>query len=178
MSLGRAATLSAAFNRRKSSPELSNTVHATQGSIPASKVGQFFRLDVETDAHVFRQGRSQISFAPFRLIVPEKPNPTSRLKDMKRLTGEMRRVLTLDMLAIDATILTGIGAGVVENASGTINPLTGFIDVDATSSNTGTITGYDLFTNGKEFNFFGLLVKSLGLENMSFRKECRRRRNH
>ena len=30
--------------------------------------------------------------------------------------------------------------------------LTGFIDVDATSGNTGTIIDYDLFTNGREFN--------------------------
>jgi uncharacterized protein affecting Mg2+/Co2+ transport len=46
-----------------------------------------------------------------------------------------------------------------ENASGTITPLTGFIDVDATSSNTGMITDYDLFTNGKEFNFSGLTLQ-------------------
>jgi hypothetical protein len=49
-----------------------------------------------------------------------------------------------------------------ENANGAINPLTGFIDVDATSSNTGTITNYDLFTNGKEFNFSGLTSQIAG----------------
>lgn len=43
-----------------------------------------------------------------------------------------------------------------ENASGTITPLTGFIDVDATGSNAGMITDYDLFANGGEFNFSGL----------------------
>jgi len=47
-----------------------------------------------------------------------------------------------------------------ENANGTITPLTGFIDVDATSSNTGIITDYDLFTNGKEFNFSGLTLQA------------------
>jgi hypothetical protein len=47
-----------------------------------------------------------------------------------------------------------------ENANGTITPLTGFIDVDATSSNTGIITDYDLFTNGKEFNFSGLTIQA------------------
>jgi hypothetical protein len=46
-----------------------------------------------------------------------------------------------------------------ENASGTITPLTGFIDVDATSSNTGMITDYDLFTVGTEFKFLGLTLQ-------------------
>jgi hypothetical protein len=49
-----------------------------------------------------------------------------------------------------------------ENARGTITPLTGFIGVDATSSNTGMITYYDLFTNGKEFNFSGLTDQTAG----------------
>jgi hypothetical protein len=49
-----------------------------------------------------------------------------------------------------------------EIADGTTTPLTGFIDVDATSGNTGTITNYDLFTNGREFNFFGLNSQTAG----------------
>jgi hypothetical protein len=46
-----------------------------------------------------------------------------------------------------------------ENASGTITPLTGFIDVDATSGDTGTVTDYDLFTAGTEFKFLGLTLQ-------------------
>jgi hypothetical protein len=41
-------------------------------------------------------------------------------------------------------------------------PLTGFIDVNATSGSTGTIIDYDLFTNGKEFNFGGLTSQIAG----------------
>src|ERR1700748_2248145 len=40
-------------------------------------------------------------------------------------------------------------------------PLTGFIDVDATSGDTGAITGYDLFVNGKEFKFAGIDAQSV-----------------
>ena len=36
-----------------------------------------------------------------------------------------------------------------------MTPLTGFIDVDATSNNTGMITGHDLFAHGREFKFSG-----------------------
>jgi hypothetical protein len=42
----------------------------------------------------------------------------------------------------------------------TIIPLTGFIDVDATSNNTGMIAGYDLFPNGREFKFSGLSLQA------------------
>jgi hypothetical protein len=48
-----------------------------------------------------------------------------------------------------------------ENSGGTITPLTGFIDVNATSSNSGTITNYDLVTNGQEFKFSGLTSQSV-----------------
>jgi hypothetical protein len=41
-------------------------------------------------------------------------------------------------------------------------PLTGFIEVNATSGSTGTIIGYDLFTNGREFNFGGLTSQTAG----------------
>jgi hypothetical protein len=49
-----------------------------------------------------------------------------------------------------------------ENFNGTPTPLTGFIDVDATSSKTGTITDYDLSTNGREFKFSGLIQQTAG----------------
>jgi PEP-CTERM motif len=46
-----------------------------------------------------------------------------------------------------------------DNVNGQPTPLTGFIDVDATSNNTGMITGYDFFANGREFNFDGLTLQ-------------------
>jgi hypothetical protein len=50
-----------------------------------------------------------------------------------------------------------------ENAAGTLTPLTGFIDVDATSNSTGTITDYDLLSNGNEFTFAGIASQSASL---------------
>jgi len=50
-----------------------------------------------------------------------------------------------------------------ENAAGTLNPLTGFIDVDATSTGAGAIIDYDLLANGNEFKFDGItLQQALG----------------
>ena len=56
----------------------------------------------------------------------------------------------------------------------TIIPLTGFIDVDATSNNTGMIAGDDVVANGREFKFSGYPFKPMQVENTSLMGERRR----
>jgi hypothetical protein len=76
------------------------------------------------------------------------------------LAAGLALLVAVPEAAIADTVFNYTVTGFETHPNGPTTPLTGFIDVDATSSNTGTITGYDLFTNGREFNFSGLTSQS------------------
>jgi hypothetical protein len=71
------------------------------------------------------------------------------------LAAGLALLVAVPKAAIADTVFDYTVTGIL-NSPGTTTPLTGFIEVDATSGTAGTITGYDLFTNGKEFNFLGM----------------------
>jgi hypothetical protein len=75
------------------------------------------------------------------------------------LAAGLALLVAVPEAAIADTVFNYTVIGFETHLNGPTTPLTGFIDVDATSSNTGTITDYDLFTAGTEFKFLGLTLQ-------------------